>query len=316
MYGMGIIGLGVMGRRMANAVAAHRAFRVAAGYDPCAPADCRGIAMKPAAAAVISDPAVDCVYIASPPATHADLVAAVAAARKPLICEKPLTASVAEAHMCVEAVRDAGIPAAVNFPFATATAAVRLLELVRQGELGAIRSAALTLRFAQWPRGWHAAAGAWLSGSAEGGFTREVGSHFLFLAQRLFGPGTVRAARTARGSNGAETALVATIDYKDVALTIDAAVAGEAEDYNRFEVRGTRDTAAVTDWYRLDHAGTLSERRIPIPDQLDALARLLGGETNHGLATFEEAAAIVELVETLLATRSAAGRQELSGSEA
>ena len=188
--------------------------------------------------------------------------------------------------MCVEAVRDAGIPAAVNFPFATATAAVRLLELVRQGDLGAIRSAALTLRFAQWPRGWHAAAGAWLSGSAEGGFTREVGSHFLFLAQRLFGPGTVRAARIARGSNGAETALVATIDYKDVALTVDAAVAGEAEDYNRFEVRGARDTATLTDWYRLDHAGTLSERRIPIPDQLDVLARLLGGETNHCLATF------------------------------
>ena len=34
----------------------------------------------------------------------------------------------------------------------------------------------------------------WLDKRAEGGFTREVGSHFLFLSRRFFGPLTLTKA--------------------------------------------------------------------------------------------------------------------------
>jgi predicted dehydrogenase len=161
MYGIGMIGVGVMGRRMAGAVASHPAFRMVAAFDPHPPSEPSGIAMKESPAAVITDPAVDCVYIASPPASHADLVAAATRHGKAIFCEKPLAASVAEARACVAAVRSAAIPAAVNFPFATAVSAVRLGELVGGGKLGQVGSATLTLRFARWPRGWQACRVAW-----------------------------------------------------------------------------------------------------------------------------------------------------------
>jgi predicted dehydrogenase len=300
-YGMGIIGLGVMGRRMAAAVTSHAAFSVVAGYDPNPPSGLIGIPLKDSAAAVINDPSVNCVYIASPPATHAELVVAAANAGKAIFCEKPLTVSVAEAQTCINATRSTGAAAAVNFPFATAISALRLSKLVTGGDLGEVKSATVTLRFARWPRGWQAGAGSWLAGPEQGGFVREVASHFLFLAHRLFGPGELGQASIDRGSNRAETAICATVSYQNVTLKLDAAVAGDLEDYNRFEVIGTRGTAALTDWYRLEHEGALSDRPLPIPGQLDALASLLSGApANHRLATLEEAAAIVALVETML----------------
>lgn len=301
MHGIGIVGLGVMGRRMAAAMEAHPAFRVITGYDPFPSQDLGGIALTDSPADVIADPAVDCVYIAAPPAAHLDFVAAAAASGKTIFCEKPLAASPDDAYACVTAVANAGVPAAVNFPLATAQAAVRLRHLVAAGALGEVRKVKLTLRFARWPRSWQAGAADWLARPEQGGFMREVGSHFLFLAHRLFGPGTVREMRVERGSAGTETAVQGVIAYRSVALTIDASVGGEAEDFNRFEVAGTHGTAALTDWYRLEHAGALSDRVLPGVSQLDGLARLLAGDPNQPLASFEEAAAVVGLVETLLA---------------
>lgn len=299
MYGIGVIGLGVMGRRMVDALAADPRFRVIAGFDPNPPSGLGDLDIRHDPAAIIDDPAIDCIYIASPPASHARLVAAAAAAGKAIFCEKPLVVDPAEAEPCVKAVREAGVPAAVNFPFATAPAAVRLAELVR-GDLGEIQAAKLTLRFAHWPRGWQANASGWLAKPEQGGFMREVGSHFLFLAHRLFGAGRQGETVIARGPAGTETRVQAAIHYPSVTLHIDGSVEGEAEDFNRFEVIGRQDSAALTDWYRLEHGGALSERRPSLPRQLDGLARLLAGDTAQPLATFEEAAAVAILVERLL----------------
>jgi predicted dehydrogenase len=300
MHRIGIIGLGIMGRRVAEAIRDHPRLQVTAGFDPDPAGDLYGMLLKDSAAAVIHDPFVDCVYIASPPITHAGLVAEAATAGNAIFCEKPLTASIAEAHDCVRQICSSGVAAAVNFPFASAPSAIRLREMVSGGELGTLVSATLTLRFARWPRGWQAGATGWLAGSEQGGFTREVISHFLFVANRMFGPGLLEATCVHRGSAGTETAVHATIRYSDVTLIIDAAISGDVDDYNRFAVTGTRATAALTDWYRLEANGHLSDRIPPLPRQLDALSRMLSGETDHGLAPFEEAAAVVELVEGML----------------
>jgi predicted dehydrogenase len=306
MYGIGMIGLGIMGRRMLGAMEPDPRFRVVCGFDPRRPDDLPSVPFEDSAAAVANDPAVDCVYIASPPAFHAEHVAVAAAAGKAIFCEKPLASSVAEARACVEALRGAGVPGAVNFPLATAPAPVRLRELARKGELGEVRAAHLTLRFARWPREWQEGAAGWLAGPEQGGFLREVGSHFLFLAHRLFGPGELREATVERGPAGSEIAVRATVGYGVVTLSIDGAVAGDVGDHNRFEVVGSRDKAVLSDWYRLDHAGavTASERPRSLTGQLDGLARLLAGDPDQPLATFEEAAAVVELVEGILARGS------------
>ena len=72
-WGIGIVGLGVMGRRMAEALDAHPAFRVVAAFDPApqaAAAAAHGLPLLASAEAVAAHPEVQCVYIASPPAWH------------------------------------------------------------------------------------------------------------------------------------------------------------------------------------------------------------------------------------------------------
>jgi predicted dehydrogenase len=300
-FGVGVLGLGVMGQRMVEGLRAHPRFDVMAACDPAVNAGASTVTMLASPEAVIAHPGVDCVYIATPPLAHLALLQQAVAARKAVFCEKPLATSVSEAQACVAAAEAAGVPAAVNFPFARAEASLRLQQLVRSGALGVVQEARLTLRFATWPRGWQASATTWLARPVQGGFAREVLSHFLFLSLRLFGQGTIREATLQRGPAGTETALQAVIDFGAVPLTIDAAVAGEVDDHNRYEVTGSRDSAALFDWSRLEHGGVSSERSLSMPAQVQALYRLLCGEPDHGLATVHEAAEVVNLVEGLLA---------------
>lgn len=306
-YGVGVIGLGVMGRSMAEAMAAHPRFRVVAGFDPALQAkdDIQDlVSLRADAASVAADPAVDCLYVASPPARHEEAVRLAVAARKPLLCEKPLAATPEVAWRCVEAVEAAGLPAAVNFIFATEPAAVRLEALARSGALGRVEAARLALRFRAWPRGWQRAAGSWLAGAAEGGFTREVASHFLFLANRLWGRPRIRSASVERGSAGTETRVSAVLAYPAATLEIDGAVAGAREDENRFELIGSAGRAALVDWEGLERDGAPVALEPAPAGQLDGFAALMDGEP-HPLCSFREAGEVVDLVETMLAQRTA-----------
>jgi predicted dehydrogenase len=306
-YGLGLLGTGIMGRRMLAAVQAHPRFRPVAMWDPQPQALQSALQSVPGARAaasldaLVADAAVDLVYVASPPASHAHAVQAVLKAGRACLCEKPLTHDFAQARALRDAVVAAGLPFAVNFPFARSAASLGLAELVHSGALGDVVQATVTLRFAQWPRPWQAGASAWLAGAAEGGFTREVLSHFVFLALRLFGPAEVEAVQIQRTPGQAETALRATLRHTAVCVEIDAAVAGTVADQNRFELRGTRGQAALVDWARLEHDGTeLVARSDGTPRTLDALARLLDGHADSGLATADEALAVVCCIERLL----------------
>jgi len=297
MIGIGVIGLGTMGRRMIDGLKANGDFTVVAGYDPASVEI--DIPRAPSIQALIDDPTVDCIYIATPPATHEELIRAASLAGKAIFCEKPLAASPSSAQACLDAVARNPVPAAVNFPFATAAAAVRLRELVEAGALGNDLSAHLTLRFKTWPRGWQHGAVTWLAGSEQGGFTREVMSHFVFLALRLFGPGRLVEHHVERGAQGSETRVRAVVQFAACKLTIDGAVEGEVDDLNRFEVKGSKGSAVMSDWYALHHASGSIEPTRPDGGQIAELALLLKAHPNR-LATFAEAAQVVDIIEGIL----------------
>lgn len=296
-YGFGIVGLGVMGQEMAESLNAHRRFHVAAGFDPARPDV--SFPLLADAAAVIADPRVEAIYTATPPAVHEAIVRLAAAAKKPILCEKPLSSTIPSARLCCDLVKAADIPAAVNFSYAARGVAVQMGRVVKGGALGKIDSVHLRVRFGSWPRGWQSGAGAWLAQPAEGGFTREVISHFVFLANRLFGTGKLVTAETERGAAGTETKLVAAIDYPTVRFTIDAGIGGTRDDDNRFAVKGSAGEIAIVDWSLLDYAGDAGPA-LPPTSQLDALADMLDGKP-HQLATFAEGLAVAELVEAMLA---------------
>jgi myo-inositol 2-dehydrogenase/D-chiro-inositol 1-dehydrogenase len=141
---IGIIGTGGMGTR--HAVNLHRhvgGARVAAVHDLDA-GRARAAAAAAGSAAVfddplalVRDPSVDAVIIASPDATHAGLVQACLQHRKPVLCEKPLATSLADALHIVEAERDLGrqlVAVGLMRRFDPQHLAVR--ELVASGQLG------------------------------------------------------------------------------------------------------------------------------------------------------------------------------------
>lgn len=87
--------------------------------------------------ALLDQEKVDLVSIASPPASHPEIVAAaLGAGVRGVFCEKPLALTYAESQTMVEACERAGVPLAVNHPRRWDRGHRAVRELVRAGELG------------------------------------------------------------------------------------------------------------------------------------------------------------------------------------
>jgi predicted dehydrogenase len=198
---LGFIGLGIMGERLLRAAIAHdKSTMVVSGvFDPSPAAAGKLASIAPDVPAFGSPDEVirasDCLHIASPPSSHLEYLRRCHAAGKAALCEKPLATDVAAAAATVSALVSGGMRAAVNFPFASSFAGDDLRQWLAEGVIGTPERLDIELAFATWPRSWQMAASSWLDGRDEGGFTREVGSHFLFLSRRFFGPLVLHSAR-------------------------------------------------------------------------------------------------------------------------
>lgn len=312
---VGIIGLGTVGSRFVEQFGRHPEFELVAAWDPDAAActaHAGDVAIGTDAAAVIE--ASDLVYIAVPPLHHAGYVQACLDAGTAIFCEKPLGIDVAESRELVAAVEASGLPSSVNFVFGSAPSAVELASRVSSGSIGDLVRADLRLHFAEWPRAWHARA-QWLALRDQGGWVREVASHFLFLAARILGPLRLDAGDVSYpdGPQGelSETWAAARWDGRDGPLTMAGTATGGGADVVDLTVRGSTGAVRILDWYRLqvdDGTGwsdLLTDDRATLGSdayaaQLGQLARMMAGE-DHTLATFGEALAVQELVEELLA---------------
>ena len=192
-YRVGIIGFGIMGQRMASNMALHDAFDVVSIFDP--QQSLPDLPYANSAEGLIADPDLDLVYIACPPEYHADYAIAAAKAGKPVFCEKPLGVDVAESQKLVETIERMGARNAVNFSFAASPARAFLRSFLADGGFGTIDAIDIRLHFATWPRDWQAAA-TWLGKRLQGGYVREVLSHFIYLTESVFGPLTLEQAMT------------------------------------------------------------------------------------------------------------------------
>src|SRR5262249_55732660 len=68
-----------------------------------------GFALWPELEDAVTDPRVKAVLLAPPHSLHVDQISAVAAAGKPVWCEKPLALTLGEAERAVAACRNAGV---------------------------------------------------------------------------------------------------------------------------------------------------------------------------------------------------------------
>ncbi|MCY4581427.1 MAG: Gfo/Idh/MocA family oxidoreductase [Chloroflexi bacterium] len=98
--------------------------------------------------ALLRDPAVDVVYIASPNALHAEQTVRAAGAGKHVIVEKPMALSVDDAQRMIEACDSAGVLLGVGFHLRAHEGHQRLRSLVTDGAVGQVSFAQ-----ASWCRG-------------------------------------------------------------------------------------------------------------------------------------------------------------------
>lgn len=188
---LALIGLGNWGRRLAGCVAAVSDAHLAAcfGRDPARrQAFADEVGTRPAASldALLGDPEIDAVLIATPHSTHADLACAVAEAGKDVFVEKPMTLSVTDARRCIDAAAAAHVLLYVNHFRRRAAATARLRELVDTGGLGMVQQ--LEAAFCR-PVGTGDISG-WRGDPAEapaGGMTA-LGVHMVDNLQALAGP--------------------------------------------------------------------------------------------------------------------------------
>lgn len=319
-YGVAIVGLGIMGLRMVERIAAHPGFHVASLHDPDPAAVARARAAVPnapafdTAEAAMDAPGVGCVYVASPPASHVRHGLAALDRGKPLFCEKPLAADLAAGGALAERAARPGARAAVNFSLAASPAFRALEEEIRHGAVGAPTALNLVVRFAAWPRPWQKAAASWLDGRAEGGFVREVVSHFLFAALRVGGPLAVGYAHVDHPWGGAsERRVAARLTAGALPFAIDGAVDGPDDDRNLFTVEGTAGAVRIRDWALADRRGDGGWETLALGSveevrwraaqgQLDELHAMVEGRPNR-LATIAEAFAVQAAAEAILAGR-------------
>ena len=88
---------------------------------------------------VLADPAVSAVAIATPAATHFDLVRAALEASKHVLVEKPLTASLAEAVKLADWAEHSGRILMCDHTYCYTPAVRRIRELIRGGEIGDVQ---------------------------------------------------------------------------------------------------------------------------------------------------------------------------------
>jgi predicted dehydrogenase len=94
---------------------------------------------SPSLAAVLADPAVQAVAVATPAGTHLDVVLAALEAGKHVLVEKPLASSHADGTKLVQAADERGLVLMLDHTYCYTPAVQRLRELVRGGELGTLQ---------------------------------------------------------------------------------------------------------------------------------------------------------------------------------
>jgi predicted dehydrogenase len=295
----------------------HEGFAPDLLWDPSAEACKAAKAEAPeaeiAASAEAAIAGAELVYLACPPVPRKALALKAAEAGKAVFLEKPLGVDVDESRDLVARLEASGVPAAVNFTQAGGRALNRTLEAARSGELGALAGVDIVVTYAQWPREWQKAAD-WLRFREEGGFTREVISHFVFFSERVLGPLRPVWARPSYPDDPArcETHMLARLESESgLPVSILGSVGGAQPDRQELTVKGERHSRRITDFYAMwtSDGGPFEPLETPAPgedpraqalrDQLDELAKCVRGEA-HRLATPGEALRVQEIVEAML----------------
>ncbi len=213
--GWGILGTGKIARIFANDLKDSRTGRlVAVGSRDLDRAAAFTSVFGPARAhgsyeALIQDREVEFVYVATPHTTHVELAIEAASAGKHVLCEKPLAVNADGAARMVAQARASGTFLMEAFAFRCHPQNRRLIELLRTGEIGEIRSVNASFGYDAGP----APTNYLLRRDLAGGSILDVGCYTVALTRQLAGeaigqpfddPGRVEGAGLVHPDHGVD----------------------------------------------------------------------------------------------------------------
>ncbi|MEP7356545.1 MAG: Gfo/Idh/MocA family oxidoreductase, partial [Anaerolineales bacterium] len=142
------------------------------------------------AQALIDDPQVDAVYVATPPDTHKLYTLRAAQAGKPVYVEKPMALNLAECQAMVDACAGAGAPLFVAYYRRALARFLKIKELVHSGAIGEVRFVNITYHHPLMPAELNPATLPWRVRPeiAGGGHFVDLASHMLDFLDFVFGP--------------------------------------------------------------------------------------------------------------------------------
>lgn len=200
---------------------------------------------------------VDAVYVASPPATHRELVLGAIRSGVHVLCEKPLGIDARQTDEIRRASAESDSVVAVHFPLQYDGVGSTWRTLRASDFHGRLRHGVVTIRCPRWPRPYQNVD--WVAGRTQGGPILEIGTHLLQLLISIYGD--LRVAwrrvehvdgRTADGDPLAEVGVRAelrTPDGAPIDLLVQCQVAG-TEDVS-IVVDGEAGTVAMLQWGEL-----------------------------------------------------------------
>lgn len=253
---VGIVGCGIIGRRLALAFAEHEETEIVAVCDidgerastMASEYDCEYFTNP---SDLLIPGKIDLVYVGVPPKFHPEVALEALDAGIHVLCEKPIAINSKIGDEMVTIADIAGRKTGVNYPFRYTPSMHLLKEMLENGELGTVRKAILKFRFPQWPRGWQQVD--WLRTHEQGGPLREVGSHFFFGLLELLGP--VKRVNTVieyHGEGLSERVASGIIELESgIPVILDLLTDTSDEEENTLTIIGDSSTISLVGWYKL-----------------------------------------------------------------
>jgi len=135
---------------------------------------------------LVNDPKVEAVVIATPQALHREIACAALALGKPVLCEKPMGATLADSQAMVNAAKAAGVANMVGYNYIRTPASQFARKLLTNGTLGKIT----------WFRGEHTEdfyadpnlPASWRTEGEANGTIGDLAPHIINAALALMGP--------------------------------------------------------------------------------------------------------------------------------
>lgn len=306
---LGIVGLGTMGRHLLDSALTHPDFVVTNAVDlnpatvAALQAEHPDVRFSTDSADVIGAEGVDAVYVATPPATHAAYVVPAFEAGQAVFCEKPLAVSDADAEAMVAAAQKAGRAAAVNFSLSDRQSTRYVEQAIADGRVGEVLGVEIRLTFPVWPRGFQAEA-TWVAGREQGGFIREVFSHFAYLTDRLVGPLTAVHTELGHRDEASETTAYGLLRAGGVPVQVSGVVGAAGPVSYEWILRGSRQSYRLNDWRDLFVAEGKDWQPVELVGELGSedtrltlFAEAVRGVHSPDLADFAVAQRVQQVVE-------------------